>query len=267
MLNSIMAWLTMAGTFLAANILPALLIVIVGIILIRVVMKLIGKLLEKAKLDKIASNLIKTVIRVVLYVLLALMVADKIGIDVTGVVALASVLTLAVSLSVQNALTNVIGGFTLLYTKPFVAGDFVEVAGQSGTVQNIGLAYTCLTTGDNKKVSIPNSSVVSAEIVNYTATGTRRVDIAVSASYEAAVDGVLEALREAGKLPTALETPAPFAAVKNYGDSAIEYGLQVWCKSEDYWTTLFEGNKRVKEVFDEKGIAMTYPHINVHLDK
>lgn len=267
MLNSIMAWLTMAGTFLAANILPALLIVIVGIILIRVVMKLIGKLLEKAKLDKIASNLIKTVIRVVLYVLLALMVADKIGIDVTGVVALASVLTLAVSLSVQNALTNVIGGFTLLYTKPFVAGDFVEVAGQSGTVQSIGLAYTCLTTGDNKKVSIPNSSVVSAEIVNYTATGTRRVDIAVSASYEAAVDGVLEALREAGKLPTALETPAPFAAVKNYGDSAIEYVLQVWCKSEDYWTTLFEGNKRVKEVFDEKGIAMTYPHINVHLDK
>ena len=101
MLNSIMAWLTMAGTFLAANILPALLIVIVGIILIRVVMKLIGKLLEKAKLDKIASNLIKTVIRVVLYVLLALMVADKIGIDVTGVVALASVLTLAVSLSDQ----------------------------------------------------------------------------------------------------------------------------------------------------------------------
>ena len=267
MINSIMTWLTMAGTFLAANILPGLLIVIVGIILIRVVMKLIGKLLEKAKLDKIASNLIKTVIRVVLYVLLALMVADKIGIDVTGVVALASVLTLAVSLSVQNALTNVIGGFTLLYTKPFVAGDFVEVAGQSGTVQSIGLAYTCLTTGDNKKVSIPNSSVVSAEIVNYTATGTRRVDIAVSASYEAAVDGVLEALREAGKLPTALETPAPFAAVKNYGDSAIEYVLQVWCKSEDYWTTLFEGNKRVKEVFDEKGIAMTYPHINVHLDK
>lgn len=267
MINSIMTWLTMAGTFLAANILPALLIVIVGIILIRVVMKLIGKLLEKAKLDKIASNLIKTVIRVVLYVLLALMVADKIGIDVTGVVALASVLTLAVSLSVQNALTNVIGGFTLLYTKPFVAGDFVEVAGQSGTVQSIGLAYTCLTTGDNKKVSIPNSSVVSAEIVNYTATGTRRVDITVSASYEAAVDGVLEALREAGKLPTALETPAPFAAVKNYGDSAIEYVLQVWCKSEDYWTTLFEGNKRVKEVFDEKGIAMTYPHINVHLDK
>ena len=267
MFSTISAWLTLAATYFTANILPALLIIIAGIILIRIAMKLVNKLLEKAKLEKVASGLIKTLIRIVLYLLLALMVAEKIGIDVTGVVALASVLTLAISLSVQNALTNVIGGFTLLYTKPFVAGDFVEVAGQSGTVQTIGLTYTRLTTGDNKQVSIPNSSVVSAEIVNYTATGTRRVDITISASYDAPVDGVLEALREVGKMPTVLEDRAPFAAVKNYGDSAIEYILQVWCKSSDYWTTLFEGHKRIKEVFDEKGIAMTYPHINVHLDK
>ena len=260
-MEKIMDWLTMALDYLVANILPALLIILAGIIVIRVVMKLFGKLLEKSKLEKAASNLIKTVLRVVLYGLLALMVADKVGIDVTGVVALASVLTLAVSLSVQNALTNLMGGFTLLYTKPFVAGDFVEVAGQSGVVQSIGLTYTKLTTGDNKEVSIPNSSVVSAEIVNYTATGSRRVDIIVSASYDAPMDLVLEALREAGQLPTTLEGRAPFAAVKNYGESAIEYVLQIWCKSDDYWTTLFEGNKRVKEVFDAKGISMTYPHI------
>lgn len=266
-MNAIISWLTMAATYFAANILPAILITVIGILLIHIVMKLITKLLEKSKLENVAHNLIKTVVKVVLYGLLALMVADKIGIDVTGVVALASVLTLAVSLSVQNALTNLIGGFTLLYTKPFTAGDFVEIAGQSGIVQTIGLTYTKLTTGDNKEVSIPNSSVVSAQIVNYSATGTRRVDITVSAAYTVPVDTVLEALREAGKLPTSLETPVPFAAVKNYGESAIEYVLQVWCKSEDYWTTLFEGNKRVKEVFDEKGVAMTYPHINVHLDK
>ena len=252
---------------LSANILPAILITVAGILLIRLALKLVGKLLEKSKLEQTACKLIKTVIRITLYILLALMVADKIGIDVTGVVALASVLTLAISLSVQNALSNVIGGFTLLYTKPFVTGDFVEIAGQSGTVQTIGLTYTQLTTGDNKMVSIPNSAVVAAEIVNYTTTGTRRVDIAVSAGYDCAVNAVLEALKEAGNLPTALDTPAPFAAVKNYGESAIEYVLQVWCKSEDYWTTLFEGNKKVKEVFDARGITMTYPHINVHLDK
>ena len=267
MIENAMEWLKMAMDYLVANILPAMLIAGAGVLLIFIVMKLVNKLLEKTKMEKVAHNLIKTVIRVALYGLLALMVADKIGIDVTGVVALASVLTLAISLSVQNALTNLMGGFTLLYTKPFVAGDFVEVAGQSGTVQSIGLTYTQLTTGDNKMVSIPNSSVVSAEIVNYSVTGTRRVDITVSASYDAPVDDVLAALTEAGMLPTKLEDRAPFVAVKNYGDSAIEYVLQVWCKSADYWTTLFEGNKRVKEVFDAKGIAMTYPHINVHLDK
>ena len=266
-MDAIITWLTMVTTFLAANILPAVLIIIAGIILIRVVMNLLTKLLEKSKLEKVAHNLIKTVIRVVLYGLLALIVAEKIGIDVTGVVALASVLTLAISLSVQNALTNLIGGFTLLYTKPFTSGDFVEIAGQSGTVQAIGLTYTKLATADNKEISIPNSSVVSAQIVNYSVTGTRRVDITVSASYDAPIELVLEALQEAGDLPTALADHAPFAGVTRYGDSAIEYVLQVWCSSADYWTTLFEGNKRVKEVFDAKGISMTYPHINVHLDK
>lgn len=266
-MNAIMTWLTMAVTYFTANILPALLILIVGILVIRSVMNLLAKLLEKSKLEKVAHNLIKTVLRVVLYVLLALMVADKVGIDVTGVVALASVLTLAVSLSVQNALTNVIGGFTLLYTKPFTAGDFVEIAGQSGSVQTIGLTYTKLATGDNKLVSIPNSAVVAAEIVNYSATGTRRVDITVSAAYSCAIEDVLSALKEAGKLPTALDDREPFAAVQSYGDSAIQYILQVWCKSEDYWTTLFEGNKNVKKVFDEKGIEMTYPHLNIHVEK
>lgn len=266
-MDAFLTGLTMVGTYLSVSLLPALLIVVIGILVIRIVMNLLTKLLEKSKLEKVAYNLIKTVIRVVLYGLLALMVADKLGIDVTGVVALASVLTLAISLSVQNALTNVIGGFTLLYTKPFTAGDFVEIAGQSGTVQAIGLTYTKLATGDNKLVSIPNSAVVATEIVNYTAAGTRRVDISISAAYTCPVDVVLAALVEAGKLPTALDTPTPFAAVKNYGDSAIEYVLQVWCTSDNYWTTLFDGNKRIKEVFDEKGIEMTYPHINVHLDK
>ncbi len=259
--------LATAWTYLKDNILPAVLIAAVGILLICLIMKLLNNLLTKSKLEKSAHKLIKAVARVALYILLALMVADKIGIDVTGVVALASVLTLAISLSVQNALTNVIGGFTLLSTKPFQTGDFVEIAGQSGTVQTIGMTYTQLTTGDNKTISIPNSSVVATQIINYTTLGTRRVDIVVSASYDCAVDAVLEALKEAAAIPTALDTPAPFAAVKNYGESAIEYVLQIWCNADNYWPTLFDGNKKVKEVFDARGITMTYPHINVHLDK
>ena len=116
-------------------------------------------------------------------------------------------------------------------------------------------------------MSIPNGAVTSAQIVNYTVLGTRRVDVTVSASYTTPVEQVLEALRQAGQVETALETPAPFAAVQSYGESAIHYVLQVWSTADDYWTTLFAVNKKVKEAFDENGVAMTYPHLNVHVDK
>jgi small conductance mechanosensitive channel len=142
----------------------------------------------------------------------------------------------------------------------------VEIAGQSGTVQEIGLAYTRLSAPDNKSICIPNSAVTNAEIVNYTVLGTRRVDITVSASYSAPVQLVLETLRQAGNVPTALEDNAPVAAVDSYGDSAINYTLRVWCNSADYWDTKCAVLEQVKVLFDEKGVEMTYPHLNVHLN-
>ena len=260
-------WSNSVLGFLTHKAAPALIVLVLGILIIRLVMKLIGTALEKSKLEKAAHSLIKSVVRVALYLLLCLIAASALGLDVTGIVALASVLTLAVSLALQNALSNLIGGFTLLYTKPFHSGDFVEIAGQSGTVMEIGLTYTKLATADNKVVSIPNSAVVATQIVNYSISGTRRVQVTVSASYDMPVEKVLEALLEAAKVPTALDTPAPSSAVLNYGESAIEYTLFVWCNGADYWTTLFDTNRNVKAVFDQKGITMTYPHLNVHLDK
>lgn len=266
--NNILSWLNMTGQFLWAQVLPVALIAAVGIILIRLVMKAINKALEKSKMEKASHTLIKTVVKGVLYGLLCLMLASRLGIDVTGVIALASVLTLAVSLAVQDFLANVVSGFTLIYTNPFSSGEFVEIAGQSGTVLEIGLTYTKLATADNKEVYIPNKAVTSTEIVNYSVRGTRRVDVPISASYDAPVETVIAALREAGALcDKSLADPAPFAAVKEYGDSAIGYVLQVWCDSGDYWTVLFETNENIKKVFDAKGIEMTYPHLNVHLDK
>ena len=266
-METIKSWLMIIGTFGLSKILPSVIIAGVGILLIQLLTKGLKKILEKSKMEKAAYSLIISAVKVVAYVLLALVAASKLGLDVTGIVALASVLTLAVSLALQNILANVIGGFTLLYTKPFCSGDFVEIAGQSGTVNEIGLTYTKLATPDNKEVSIPNSAVMAAQITNFTTTGTRRVDITVSASYTCAVEDVLAALLEAGKVPTALEDPAPFAAVTSYGESAINYTLRVWSTADDYWTTMFDANKKVKEIFDAKGIAMTYPHLNVHLDK
>jgi len=250
-----------------SKVLSAVIILVLGILAIRIVMTILKRTLEKTRLEKAAHSLILSLARVVLYVLLGLMTASSLGIDVTGIVALASVLTLAVSLALQNMLANVIGGFTILYTHPFRSGDFVEIAGQSGTVKEINMTYTMLTTGDNKQVSIPNSAVVAAQIVNYSAEGSRRMDIAVTASYDAPTQKVIDALVLAGTVDNALLDPAPFAAVSGYGDSAISYILRVWAKTEDYWDVYFLVMQRVKTIFDEQGIEMTYPHLNIHLDK
>ncbi|MBQ9978909.1 MAG: mechanosensitive ion channel family protein [Clostridia bacterium] len=253
------------GTF--AKITGFALTVIVGIIIIKIIMAVIQNALSRSKLEKAAHSLIKSVVKTVLYALLALIAASSLGIDVTGIVALASVASLALSLALQNILTNIIGGFTLIYTKPFHSGDWVEIAGQSGTVKEIGMAYTKLTTADNKLVQIPNSAVVASEIINYTVTGTRRVDIAVSASYDAPVDKVLGALKKAADIDLILNDPALFAAVSGYGDHAISYVVRVWTKTENYWDVYNTVTYNIKKEFDENGIEMTYPHLNVHLDK
>ena len=267
MLNRIkMVIAVFAGTVLE-KLLPVLLLLVTGLLAIRVVMVVITKVLEKSKLEKAATGLIKSVLRVVLGVLLGLMVADKLGIDVTSVIALASVLTLAVSLSVQNALTNVIGGFTLLYTHPFKSGDYVEVAGKSGTVQEITMTYTKLSTPDNKIISIPNSSVVSGDIVNYTVSGTRRVEVKVQAVYAEPSQKVIDALIQAATVDKVLLDPAPMAVIDTYGDNGIGYSLRVWTKTEDYWDVYYLINQNVRDIFLAQDIKMAYPHMHIYMEK
>lgn len=252
---------------LVDKIFTALITLVVGILAIKAVMRLLTRALEKSKLEKAAYSLILSLVKVGLYLLLGLSLATSFGIDVTGVVALASVLTLAVSLALQNMLTNVLGGFALLTTHPFHSGDYVDIGGQSGTVTQIDMSYTRLVTVDNKVVCIPNSTVLASEVVNYSANDTRRAEIQVSAGYDAPTQKVIDALVLAATVDNALLEPAPFAAVVNYGDNAINYTLRFWAKTEDYWDVYFKVNQRIKDIFDEQGIPMTYPHLNVHFDK
>ena len=254
-------------TLLTVSLLPALLILIVGIVIIKLVNKILKTALNKTKLEKAAHSLIISVANVAMYIILGLIIATKLGIDVTSIVALASVLTLALSLALQNMVSNVIGGFIILSTTPFHSGDYVEIAGQAGTVSEINMGYTKLKTPDAKLISIPNSAVVAAQIVNYSAEPIRRVDVAVSASYNCAVQDVIGALCAAGTVDKALADPAPVAYVTAYGESAINYSLRVWCNNADYWDVFFAVNQNVKKIFDERGVVMTYPHLNVHLDK
>lgn len=253
--------------FALGKFLPAAVIMIVGILVIKILMRIIVSALKKANVEQPALGLIRGVLRAVLYILLALIGASALGLDVTGVVAFASVLTLALSLSLQESLTNLIGGFTLLYTKPFSIGDFVEIAGQSGTVRSIGLNYTKLATTDNKTISIPNHNVVSTEIINYTAAGTRRTDITVSVCYDTPIPVVLDALKEAACVPTALTDPAPKAVVSDYGQDAIVYLLQAWSKSGDYWATTCQTKENIQKVFNEKGIRLSYHNMHVTVKK
>ena len=245
----------------------AVILLAAGILAIRLVMRILKATLEKSRLEKAAHSLITSLASAAMYILLGLIVASSLGIDVTSIVALASVLTLALSLALQNMVSNIIGGFTILYTHPFRSGDYVEIAGQGGTVKEINMTYTMLATADNKLISIPNSAVVAAQIVNYSAAQTRRVEVTVTASYDAPTQKVIDALVLAATVDNALLDPAPVAVITNYGDSAISYSLRLWVKTPDYWDVYFQVNKRVKDIFDEQGIEMTYPHLNVHLDK
>ena len=252
---------------LASRVFQAVAVLVIGILAIRIVMKLLGATLEKSKLEKAAYSLITSLVKTALYILLGLITASALDIDVSSVIALASVLTLALSLALQNMVSNIIGGFTILYTSPFHSGDYVEIAGQSGTVQEINMTYTKLSTPDNKVISIPNSAVVAAQIVNYSAMESRRVEVVVSASYNTPTQKVIDALALAGTVDNVLLEPAPQAVITGYGESAINYSLRVWVKTADYWDVYFTINQRVKEIFDQQGVEMTYPHLNVHLDK
>lgn len=245
----------------------AVILLVAGMLAIRIVGRILKVSLEKTKLEKAAHSLITSLANVAMYVLLGLIVASSLGIDVTSIVALASVLTLALSLALQNMVSNIIGGFTILYTHPFRSGDYVEIAGQGGTVKEINMTYTMLATPDNKLISIPNSAVVAAQIVNYSASETRRVEVVVSASYTMPTQKVIDALVLAGTVDNVLLDPAPVAVVSAYEESAIRYSLRLWVKNADYWDVYFQVNQRVKNIFDEQGIAMTYPHLNVHLQQ
>ena len=267
MFEEIKIWLTAFLSDGMGKLLTALVILAAGIVVVRIVMTVLRKFLEASKLEKAAHTLIKSLVRVVLYLLLGLMVVDSLGIDVTGVIALASVLTLSVSLALQNALANVFGGFTLLYTAPFHSGDFVDIGADSGTVVEIGMTYTKLQTPDNKMISIPNSTVVAGDIVNYSITGTRRVDVAISASYDVPAAKAEQVLMEAAQAPGILVDPAPFVSVTGYGDSAIQYVVRVWTKTESYWDVHFAITHAIKEKFDSNDVQMTYPHLNIHIDK
>lgn len=236
-----------------------------SIAIVRVVTMLVGRALKRTKLDESVHRLIKTILRFLLYFVALLVIASYLGVDVTALVALLSVLTLAVSLSVQNALSNVAGGLLVMGTKPFKKGDYVSVDGMTGVVDEITMVYTRLHTLDNRSVLIPNSKVSSATVENYSSYPKRRLELTVSASYDADPERVMQALRSAIECCEPLKGEEICVAIEDFGDSAIAYHVHFWVASSRLIEARFELRTRIWEAFRDAGVEMTYPHLNVHV--
>ena len=250
----------------ASNIFGAVLSVVISLILIKVLTKVVNRALGRSRLDASLQTLLRNLVKGALWAVAAIIVLGCLGIEVTSLVAVLSVVGLAFSLALQSFLSNAAGGMQILASHPFSEGDFVEAGGCSGTVEEIGLFYTKLTTPDNKLVQMPNSSIVTANITNFSQQPTRRVELRVSASYDAAPDRVIALLaRMAAEHPLILDDPNQMIHVDGYGGSAVQYVMRVWCANADYWTVYYDLMDGFKAAFDAAGIEMTYPHLNIHL--
>lgn len=255
------------GNFTVGKILSAVVAFVVCYLLMRLVVRLFDRLLARFSLDATLQKILKAVVRLILWFVTAMIVIETLGVSVTSLLAAFSVVGLAASLAVQDSLSNCAGGIMILVTKPFKIGDYVEIDDISGTVEMIHLIHTRITTVDNKMIHVPNSKIIATKIINYTAQEKRRIDLEISASYDAPLEMVREALLAAANAIDAVENePAPpFAAVLSYDDSSIRYVVRVWVKTADYWDVRFSLLAQIKTEFDARGVEMTYNHLNVHM--
>ena len=236
------------GKLTVGNLLSALALLLVCLAAARLLLGVAGKL------------------KGLLYLLTALIVAGSLDIDVTSLIAVISVFGLAVSLAVQDVLGNVAGGMVLLFSKPFTLGDYVSTADGEGEVAEITLTHTKLDTPSGQRVMLPNSRLTAGQIVNYTVRGVRRADHAIAASYDDEPEAVRGAcLKALERTPGILPDPAPQVVLTAYGESAIEYRVRFWARTEDYWDAHFRSLEEIHRAFAEDGVTMTYNHLNVHI--
>lgn len=254
------------GKLTVGSALSALALLLVCLAASKLLLGLAGKLLGRSAMDERVRRYVLKGVKALLYVLTALIVAGSLGVDVTSLIAVVSVFGLAVSLAVQDVLSNVAGGMVLLFSKPFTLGDYVSTGEGEGEVAEITLTHTKLDTPGGQRVMLPNSKVVAGQTVNYTVRGVRRADHVVTASYGDEPEAVRKAcLKALERTPNILPDPAPQVVLTAYGESAIEYRVRFWAKTEDYWDAHFRSLEEIRKAFAEDGVTMTYNHLNVHI--
>lgn len=254
--------------FALERLLAAAVLAVICLVCVKLLLKLYDKVIVKSKIDPIIRNILRVTVKCLLLFISLIIVLPALGISVTSLVATLSVVGVAFSLAIQGFLSNVFGGIQIISNKPFHVGDYVDAGGESGVVMEVGLFYTKLHTGDNKLVQIPNASIANSNIINYSSQPNRRVDLTVSASYDDDTEKVKAVLlRLVGEHPLTLsgEGLDPMVRVSGYNANDISYTVRAWCAGGDYWTVYFDLMDAIKPAFDQNGISMSYPHVNVHM--
>lgn len=250
------------------NIIFALLIFVVGKFLVGVITNLVKKLMGKARVDGILVNFIGSIIRTVLLLFVVIAALDQLGVDTTSLIALIGAAGLAIGLALQGSLQNLASGVMLIVFRPFTDGDFVEAGGTMGVVEEIGIFTTKMRTGDNKEVIVPNGQIFGGIITNYSKRDTRRVDMVFGIGYG---DDIRKAKQVITDIIAAderiLKDPAPLIAVGELADSSVNFNVRPWVNSSDYWSVYFDLNEKIKLAFDDNGISIPFPQMDVHIEK
>lgn len=240
-----------------------LLVVLIGVS--KLISKLCGKAVKRSRMSESLKRFIERAIKFTLYFLSVMIFADSIGIPITSLVAVFSLFGLAISLSIQKLLGNVMSGVSLLMLKPFEVGDYIETE-VAGTVHSIGLFYTEIVTVDNKRVFIPNEIIVSSTLTNYTSETNRRIDIQVNAAYQCEIEKVKAAIAEAVEsIPELLDDPEPIIGVAEFGDSAIIYDVRAWATTKDFLKAKYALMEAISSCYKKHGIEMAYNRLEVEL--
>ena len=238
----------------------------ISFLVIWIVLKILDRVQKLSHLDDTVKSFIRSTVKAGLWIIAIGILLGELNINSTTYAAIVSIVGLALSLSLQGTPSNMFSGMTILTTKPFTAGDWVEIGEVAGTVTRVELFYTIMLTAENKTIFIPNSEVAGATVVNYSRQHERRIELKLGVDYEAPTELVKTALLDAARADERILTqPEPFAGLLSYQESAVEFVLYVWAKTEDYWNVYFSLTERVRKIFHERGISIAYNHLDVHI--
>ncbi len=265
-MESAVSYLSELLTTTGTRVFFAALALIIGFILVKYLTKRLVKMKFFQKIDSSLASFLKSFVTILLYALVCLEAASILGISMTSLLTVFASAGVAIGLAMQGALSNFAGGLMLLLFKPFKVGDYIETEDYDGTVEAVTVFYTILQTPDNKRITLPNGTLTNAAIVNYSSNETRRVDLEFSAGYASDIKRVKELMLSAASAhESVLREPAPEAHLLRHGDNALEFVMRVWCKTDAYWTVKFDLLENIKELFDENGIEIPYPQMDIHL--